>query len=709
MADFAKESCNLASKLGRIRRISWILGIGNLAVLSLGWYLSSTPLSRCSGGERLPFASVAFGGGFKLAAMVGAAIAQQATAATIVGHQIEGYVAVDSVIRHKRRKRYRRWLCWARFGMAITVLQSLAALYLSYIVISDFSYGGELTKCFLGDDGAATYWKKLFIASFVVLAWLVFIIQCCAGSDVLRWRSFYATYDAAWKTHYEEVFDHGIREALCCLGRVKYLSALEEDEVYSVARLLGDIVVYRGSGTRHLELLAGLALLQGHKEVQNLFNELDEAPPALIEEATFFHPYAEAAYTKRFDIQGLELFTFTISTVLAKFLTVWYSYLVCSLGSQKKREAAYFVVVLHEQRSLVIAVRGTETPEDLITDGNHHLSSSLRQRVLSTFPHYGHSGIVESARELFVQLDDQSSCKDDLLSETPGFLSSLLGSGCECQGYKVYIVGHSLGGAVATMLGLRLAQRYPNLHVYAYGTPPCVDEVVAEACSDFVTTIVCNDEFSARLSVNAVLRLRSAAITALSDDTSNSALVHKLALRILRLNERQMIGKNHNARAPFQRTTAVVDCDYTCGSNCNHGQDVGSSTFDKDDFTKHSEQLPTIVSGDTLSFGDETSRMVEESRLSTEVLLGDSPELYLPGLIIHLVQEHGNPSSSWWIQENKAGYRALLARRESFRDIVINLYMFLDHLPWRCQHALQKVLQRRRSQGQRSSDGEEIA
>jgi hypothetical protein len=36
---------------------------------------------------------------------------------------------------------------------------------------------------------------------------------------------------------------------------------------------------------------------------------------------------------------------------------------------QRKREAAYFVVVLHEKRTVLIGVRGTETPEDLITDG----------------------------------------------------------------------------------------------------------------------------------------------------------------------------------------------------------------------------------------------------------------------------------------------------------------------------------------------------
>lgn len=34
-------------------------------------------------------------------------------------------------------------------------------------------------------------------------------------------------------------------------------SAAGEDEVYSVARVLGELVAYRASGTGHLELLTG--------------------------------------------------------------------------------------------------------------------------------------------------------------------------------------------------------------------------------------------------------------------------------------------------------------------------------------------------------------------------------------------------------------------------------------------------------------------
>lgn len=36
---------------------------------------------------------------------------------------------------------------------------------------------------------------------------------------------------------------------------------------------------------------------------------------------------------------------------------------------QTKREAAYFVVALHDLKTIVIAIRGTETLEDVITDG----------------------------------------------------------------------------------------------------------------------------------------------------------------------------------------------------------------------------------------------------------------------------------------------------------------------------------------------------
>ncbi|THU53369.1 hypothetical protein C4D60_Mb10t13680 [Musa balbisiana] len=665
VGDLAAEQTTFVAKVRRVRWASFLLGSWNIGVVLVGCFLIVYLLSGCSAEEKLPFAASTMIAGIRVVAMVGAGKAQQETAEIIVSCPTDS-ATVDAVVRNDRRLRYKRWLCWTRFGMVVTVLQFLGAIYLMFIVLTDISYGGRSTSCFLGHDTVNQAWKKTLVLSFLLLVWLVIIIQCFTGSDVLRWRSFYSTHDTAWKAHYREVFDHGIREALCCLGRVKYLSVLEEDEVYSVARLLGDLVAYRASGTGHLELVIGLALLQSHKQMQNLHDELLDAPDILVQKAAFFHQFAEAAYTGPLLDFGRNPILFPCAWLYRQgFLTPWArdrrpllegdnwwrghaaaflkfvnlppKALRKGRVSQTKREAAYFVVVLHDKKTIVIAIRGTETPEDLITDGlcrecaltvedldglinSEHLPSTKRQKVLSSFPHYGHAGIVESARELFMQIDGEHGDKgQEFISITQSaifnrefhvlvktgaataryqewhasetdvlmytfrlvyiwylYISTLqmphhlkiwisgivVGTGSECHGYEVNIVGHSFRWCDCNTLGLRLYRWFPNLHVYAYGTLPCVDFVIAEACTDFVTTIVYNDEFSARLSVNSILRLRSAAINALSDDSfADSAIIQKFARRILHVNKYLEDGqkpKNHNFSASSMRPSSAA-------------------------------------------------------------------------------------------------------------------------------------------------------
>ncbi|KAJ0977010.1 hypothetical protein J5N97_012484 [Dioscorea zingiberensis] len=732
---------------------------------------------------RLSITMVTVFAGLRILSMVRAGKAQQATAETIIGSNADNLVAPDSVVRQDRRMRYRRWLWWTRIGSAVTMLQFVGALYLMVVIADNLYYYEKTEDCFIGKGVAGRGVKHILVVSYLVLVWLVVIIQCITGSDVLRWRSFYATHDTAWKAHYQEVFDYGIREALCCLGRMKYLSVLEEDEVYSVARLLGDLVAYRASGTGHLELLAGLALLQRHKNSPRSCSELIEAPEERIREAAVYHQFAEAAYTGPLLDLGRNPVLFPCVWLYRQgVLTPWarsrrpvlegdnwwrghaaafLRYVRLSPNalrrgrvSQTKREAAYFVVVLHDQKVIVITVRGTETPEDLLTDGlcrectlsledldglikkvslslsiSDHLPQSVRQRVLSSFPHYGHSGIVESARELFMQIDGQPGDDDSVSSETTGFLSSLLGEGCECQGYEVRLVGHSLGGAVATLLGLRLYRRYPNLHVYAYGTLPCLDFIVAEACSDFVTTIVYNDEFSARLSINSILRLRSAAITALSDSSlADKAIIFKLARKFL-ANKNHENGESHDAAASsfqaspnnFDDHNYVYKRRHLMYSNSgsiqpnqdlfreeasfgdNSAQDMFTGIFNENNNTEVPRSSLCASSSfkqrgfespnNLMAYGELASQIVDNPP-SSEVSAGETPEMYLPGLIIHILPEQRNLFSLWkgWsIYNREDQYNAFVADRDGFKDIIVSPYMFLDHLPWRCQTALQKL------------------
>ncbi|XP_027363289.1 uncharacterized protein LOC113870922 isoform X2 [Abrus precatorius] len=623
----------------------------------------------------------------------------------------------------------------------------------------------------------------------MILVSFLAIMQCFAGSDVLKWRSFYETHDNAWKCHYSEVFDNGIRETLCCLGRVKYLRALEEDEVYSVARLLGDLVAYRASGTGHMELLAALALLQSHGKSSESYEESIELPEMQIREAAALHKFAEAAYTGPLLDVGRNPFIFPCAWLYRQGILSpwtrnrrpaldgdnwWRGHAAAFLNyvdlppevlrhgrvSQVKCQAAYFIVVLHHLQSVVIAIRGTETPEDLITDGLckectlsaddlaglincNYIPSDIKKKVTSTFPHYGHSGIVEASRELFMQIEGNPEEPD---SESYGLLSNLLGFGCECFGYNVRIVGHSLGGAIAALLGLQLYNRYPNLHVYSYGPLPCLDLVVANACSEFVTSIIFGNEFSSRLSIGSVMRLRAAAITSLSQDPkTDSAMIFRLARRFLYLSKyqrnkpeasgtivpedlnHQICGSHCEAdnkgsnkqevpEVPLWAETQSIKRDLLVPANCGEYMNPFDDSEDclnnkHEEFSLWSDtrardhiveidnaEFTNPFAIDARSIDDPVSQFIDTVPNSENPSADDPPEMYLPGLVIHVVPEQKSPQpqtdlqTSWRMQERRKCYRAYLANRESFKDIIVSPSMFLDHLPWRCHDALQKIL-----------------
>ncbi|XP_038723843.1 diacylglycerol lipase-beta isoform X2 [Tripterygium wilfordii] len=720
-----------------LRLSAVILGLCNLGVVIVGGYLV---FLSCDRGRMVPVVAVSLAGALKIFAMVRSALAQQATARTILDSPLETTIA-DTVIRLQRRVRYKSWLWWSRFAVVITVLQVVGTTYLVFQLAKHISRDVTSTDCLFGVDSIGNQQKPKLLLLFMIMVYFVALLQCFVGPEVLRWRSFYATQDNAWKAHYEEVFDHGIREALCCLGRVEYLSTSEEDEVYSVAQLLGDLVTYRASGTGHLELLAGLALLQRQSESPKSYEGL-EAPEEQIKWALNFHTFAEGAYTGPLLDVGRSPICFSCAwfyrqgtltpwtrnrrprlhgdnwwrghaAAFLKYVDVPPEALRKGRVCQKKREAAYFVVVLHHIRCVVIAVRGTETPEDLITDGlgrecplsvedldgliNSYIDPDVKKSVESSFPHYGHFGIVGAARDLYMHIEGNSANNGP---ESIGFLSSLLGAGCECDGYDLRIVGHSLGGAIATMLGLRLYSKFANLHVYTYGALPCVDFIVASACSEFVTSIVYNNEFSARLSVGAILRLRAAVITTLSqDESTDTALIFRLARSFLKASKYQLSGTEVKDPSKIHPSAHVH---HIYGENLENGQEY--SIWNEDDGKGHVDDDESTnpfhdMIADNNPLEDPVSKFFETVPRSENRSVHHPLEMFLAGLVVHIVPQHRNfrvpLCKDWIIQGGADDYKAYIANRESFNDITVSPSMFLDHLPWRCHKAMQKILEAR--------------
>uniref|UniRef100_A0A251RR88 Putative lipase class 3 family protein n=1 Tax=Helianthus annuus TaxID=4232 RepID=A0A251RR88_HELAN len=773
-----------------IKQVRWsalFLGLSNLFLMIISLILIIAAYPDCAFADVFPLIVILLVSCLRISTMIPIAIAQRATALTIVSTPTETRAA-GTLIRRHQRIRYKKWIRWTRIAFVITVLQFLAASYLLIDISKLVLEERTPNECILGLLSTNTTWLRYMVGVFIIMVCVVTLIQCFSGSDVLRWRSFYTNENKAWKRHYREVFDHGLREALCCLGRFKYLTVMEEDEVFSVAQLLGDLVSYRASGKGHLELLAGLALLRRESLMPKVQEETIEAPEELIQGAVDFHRFAEAAYTGPLLDVGRNPILFLCAWLYRQgVMTPWarkrlpklkgdnwwrgharafLKYVNLPANSlrqgrvcQTRCEAAYFVVVLHDIKSVVICVRGTETPEDLLTDGlsrecllatqdidgliyvqvhpiakrpsniwpvTLHWSGGLqgvkagnqwkpgwkprplleeiRCLPLILLPphpchsdnlippgstHYGHSGIVESARDLYEQIDGNSENKE---FQEGRLLTSLLGAGCECEGYNLRIVGHSLGGAIAAMLGLKLYGRYPRLHVYSYGPLPCVDSVLANACSGFVTSIVYDNEFSSRLSVASIMRLQTAAMLALTNDAdADSAIMHKLARRFLSVTN--YLWNKHEEEPPASGSSSSSM--RRENKHDNEGEPMHVRIQEPDEDFNLWDDMDMYDSSDDHPMPSRKDDLSEDFR-----------EMFLPGTVIHIIPEnnsfHTPLYKRWATPSRHCGYEAYVANREAFMDIIVSPVMFIDHLPWRCSHALKKILEKRKRQ--RASD-----
>lgn len=155
----------------------------------------------------------------------------------------------------------------------------------------------------------------------------------------------------------------------------------------------------------------------------------------------------------------------------------------------------YYIGVDFRKKLVILGIRGTQTVYDLITD----IVTSSHEEV--TFEGYSmHFGTAEAARWF--------------LRHEIGTLRKLLE---KHEGFRLRLVGHSLGGATAALLAIMLRKKSSEelgfspdiVTAVGYATPPCVSKELAECCSDYVSTVVMQDDIVPRLSVASLTRLRN--------------------------------------------------------------------------------------------------------------------------------------------------------------------------------------------------------
>jgi hypothetical protein len=186
-----------------------------------------------------------------------------------------------------------------------------------------------------------------------------------------------------------------------------------------------------------------------------------------------------------------------------------YAYLNQETEEKLTDRPASALFIHQEYKVACLAVRGTATINDVVTD--------IRQ-IPVPFPDTDPDQIGEKEGDWTNVFKGQGVALCGMAAAAVNLFQEHI----DClvyfakQGYKIRVTGHSLGGGVATMMGvliLRHLERYSdfshNLHgsleesdilrVYAFGTPSCVDARLAEAVDPFVTTVILHDDVFPRL------------------------------------------------------------------------------------------------------------------------------------------------------------------------------------------------------------------
>ncbi|GFS13864.1 Sn1-specific diacylglycerol lipase alpha [Elysia marginata] len=161
-------------------------------------------------------------------------------------------------------------------------------------------------------------------------------------------------------------------------------------------------------------------------------------------------------------------------------------------------ETPFFVALDHVYKKVVVAIRGTTSLQDVLTD-----LKAEPETLPLTPPRddwQGHKGMVQAAVYI----------KKKLIND--GILQMAWDRDEERETFKyeLVFVGHSLGAGTAAILAILLKPDYPNLHCYAYSPPgglltlPCVEET-----KHYITSVVVGKDCVPRIGLPQLEVLRA--------------------------------------------------------------------------------------------------------------------------------------------------------------------------------------------------------
>jgi len=130
-------------------------------------------------------------------------------------------------------------------------------------------------------------------------------------------------------------------------------------------------------------------------------------------------------------------------------------------GGDQKDEVAF--EVKQENGITIIIIRGTANASNVESDANIALELDVRAGILL------HKGFRDAAVTIMQIIDTSTKTRKIVQGLTLTYPLE----------HTVHVTGHSLGGAVAQIIGMWLHKRGKNVQVFSYGSPKVSDQVLS--------------------------------------------------------------------------------------------------------------------------------------------------------------------------------------------------------------------------------------
>ncbi|KAG6966337.1 hypothetical protein JG688_00006816 [Phytophthora aleatoria] len=334
-------------------------------------------------------------------------------------------------------------------------------------------------------------------------------------------------------------------------------------------------------------------------------------------------------------------------------------------------QPAFAVMLDHERKEVVIAIRGTLSLEDCLTDAIAYgmsMDDVADRWGCDGSGEYAHQGFLTCAESIYLELN-RLGILEMLFDENSTATIATHGVNvCERGAYHDYglvLTGHSLGAGTACLLSVMLRAKYPQLRCFAFSPPGCtMSPGLASRCAAFTNSVVVGDDIIARSSLTSAEALRDNVLDLIGRSKVNKAAI--LRQVIAWRNPDELLHRSSDEHSAFD--------------------DDGDGTERvRSPFIAHLSNYRTML------------QRIQESE--------PIHELTIPGRVVHLKRVvRAKGAAGCWVCCRPGGggicctartnYRFAWAAEGQFNKIRIGRTMLDDHFPDKVHYVLQDCVKR---------------